>query len=225
MMPQDRYELLAQFIGIWMVFVICIVVCVEGVNFDADCSTNACTEDNTICNPEIALTETCTTPNPPDQCADTNAECVGDPLTCECKTAHFVNKDGACDPNVGLAGTCDSTDSATDQCSVADTTCRNDGAGDKCLCIDTHFSDGTGCQTKVAGLNTTCDGAVSATDQCSTAGTECKDDGTGTDRCLCKPTYYPDGSTCVLRSGVIKVAMLQYMYVVPFIISMMTLLR
>ncbi|CAG2250965.1 FBN1 [Mytilus edulis] len=137
----------------------------------------------------------------------------------------FVNKDGACDPNVGWLELAYAR--ILPQINVVLPTRRvgNDGAGDKCLCIDTHFSDGTSCQTKVAGLNTTCDGAVSATDQCSTAGTECKDDGTGTDRCLCKPTYYPDGSTCVLRSGVIKVAMLQYMYVVPFIISMMTLLR
>lgn len=48
---------------------------------------------------EIALTDTCTTGQPADQCADANAECVGTPLACSCKTAHFVNKDGACDPS------------------------------------------------------------------------------------------------------------------------------
>lgn len=48
---------------------------------------------------EIELTDTCTPEQPAGQCADANAECVGTPLACSCKTAHFVNKDGACDPS------------------------------------------------------------------------------------------------------------------------------
>lgn len=46
-----------------------------------------------------------------------------------------------------MTGNCDGTDSATDQCSVTNTECRDDGAGSQCLCIDTHYSDGTDCQT------------------------------------------------------------------------------
>lgn len=55
---------------------------------------------------------------------------------------------------VGLDGTCDSTDSATDQCSVADTECRNDGAGtDKCLCETTFYPDGGTCVTSNTHFN------------------------------------------------------------------------
>lgn len=46
---------------------------------------------------EIALTEACTA-TPTDQCADSNAECNATGLTCECKSAYYVNKDSACDP-------------------------------------------------------------------------------------------------------------------------------
>lgn len=45
-----------------------------------------------------------------------------------------------------LNGVCDATDSAADQCDIADSECRVDGTS-KCLCKTTHYVDVTACTT------------------------------------------------------------------------------
>ncbi|XP_071132926.1 uncharacterized protein [Mytilus edulis] len=244
------FDLIAQFVGIWMVFVINIAEGVEGVAYGKDCSSATCDDTHNICDTgktnvcicdtgffrktsaaecaarfalnkvceaaqtasdqcsianseyrdalgtdkclckhthyetggvcvlKIALKAACTDGHPADQCEDTLAGCRDESgFKCLCKTNNFENKDVTCAAQVGLDGTCDTTDSAKDQCSVVDTECRDDGT------------------EKFAGLDTTCNGAVSATDQCSAADTECRDDGAGS-KCLCIDTHYLDGSAC-----------------------------
>ncbi|CAG2228686.1 unnamed protein product [Mytilus edulis] len=155
--------------------------------------------DGSACQTKIALNAACTDGHPVDQCKDTLAECRDESgFKCLCKTNNFENKDVTCAAQVGLDGTCDTTDSATDQCSVVDTECRDDGTESKCLCKTTHYSDGSACVIKFAGIDTTCNSAVSTRDQCSAADTECRDDGAGL-KCLCKATHYSDGSACQTR--------------------------
>lgn len=48
---------------------------------------------------------------------------------------------------VALNGNCDVTDTAPDQCSVANSACRDDGTGtDKCLCETTHYENAGACE-------------------------------------------------------------------------------
>ena len=52
---------------------------------------------------------------------------------------------------VAINGVCDMTDTATDQCSVANTACSDDGAGTKkCLCKSDYYeSSGTCADSKL----------------------------------------------------------------------------
>lgn len=45
-----------------------------------------------------------------------------------------------------LAGTCDLTDTAAEQCSFPDTECTAYSGGGICDCKATHYADGTDCQ-------------------------------------------------------------------------------
>ncbi|XP_071132961.1 protein draper-like [Mytilus edulis] len=163
-----------------------------------------------------------------------------------------------------LAGTCDTTDTAVEQCSKAETVCTADGGGGKCLCKATHYSDGTDCQT-IKTYNQACSNTVTDTKQCGEANQECLlESGTSNYKCQCSAAYYDNGSGCTARitpgnscsanqcvehatcdtnciceagytaspttnptmcSGVVKFASLSYMYVVPILVSMMSLLR
>ena len=47
---------------------------------------------------------------------------------------------------VAIDVACDIADMATDQCSVANTACRDDGSGtNKCLCTTDYYKSGTTC--------------------------------------------------------------------------------
>ena len=47
---------------------------------------------------------------------------------------------------VAIGDTCDKDDMATDQCSVTNTACSDDGAGtNKCLCTSTYYQSGSTC--------------------------------------------------------------------------------
>ncbi|CAC5385273.1 unnamed protein product [Mytilus coruscus] len=151
------------------VFFIYIAAGVEGAVYGGNCTGNGdCTEANNVCTStkcacsptsykkdsttkcvtKIALAGTCTT-SPTGQCAATNAECHATHLKCECMSSYFANKNGACASQVtALDRTCDGKDSATDQCSVANTECTVDGAGSKCLCKTTHYKKGGACEIR-----------------------------------------------------------------------------
>ncbi|XP_071132918.1 uncharacterized protein DDB_G0272530-like [Mytilus edulis] len=217
-----------------MVLVIYIAAGVEGVAYGGKCSVDGdCAEANNVCKTnctcsptsfktdgtnkcakKIALAETCTA-SPAGQCAATNAECHATHSKCECTSSYFANKNGACASKVALDATCFATETTTDQCSVDDTECRNDGTGSKCLCKTSHYKDGTGCVIRIVP------GATCAANQCITHAS-CNT----TSKCQCKagytatPTIKP-----TMCSGVMKVTTLSHMLAVPIFLSVMFLLR
>lgn len=47
---------------------------------------------------------------------------------------------------MNLNAVCDGTDSASEQCSAANSECRDDGLGaNKCLCSISHYDNGADC--------------------------------------------------------------------------------
>jgi hypothetical protein len=47
---------------------------------------------------------------------------------------------------VAIGDTCEKDDTATDQCSVTNTACSDDGAGaNKCLCTSAYYESGSTC--------------------------------------------------------------------------------
>ncbi|CAC5397766.1 unnamed protein product [Mytilus coruscus] len=187
-------DLLARFVGIWMVFVIYMAVGVEGAAYGEACTgagAGDCSEANNVCD-----------------------------TTCKCATNFFRKTSPAeCAAQVAaLDGVCDTAQTASDQCAVADSECRTDSGSDKCLCKATHYTDGAACT-----IRKNPDIACSATGECVT-NAEC--DVGGTDKCECNAGYNETPTVSpTMCSGVVKFATLPYMYVVPIIVSMMFLLR
>ncbi|XP_076073654.1 uncharacterized protein LOC143045196 [Mytilus galloprovincialis] len=230
-------DLFCRFVGIWIVCVIYIAVGVEGVAFDAACTGTGvgdCTDSNNICDgtsnkcacsttsykknattcaTKITLTGACTATT---QCADPQAECHAAKHTCGCKATHFVNTAGACSPKVAFKASCVVAETAKDQC-VADTECKDDGSGtNKCLCKATHY-DSSGTCTPRKSPKVNC-----ASGECVTHAT-CD---SGTSKCVCDAGYDPSPTISpTMCSGVVKVITQAYMYLVPFLVSMMLLLR
>ncbi|CAC5385278.1 unnamed protein product [Mytilus coruscus] len=173
-----------------MVLVIYNEVGVEGVAYGEACtSTGDCTETtNIVCD-----------------------------TICKCSPGTFRKTTAAeCATKVAaLDDTCDATDSASDQCAVADAECRIDGTA-KCLCKATHYVDAAACTLR-KNPDATCGG-----DECvlhaSCVAT----------KCVCDAGYTPSPTTTPTMcksSGVVKVTILPCMYVVPILASMMFLLR
>ncbi|CAC5397761.1 unnamed protein product [Mytilus coruscus] len=234
-------DLLARFVGIWMVFVIYIAVDVEGAIYGETCSVNSdCTESNAVncdttsgncicedtffrkttpaaCASRVALNGVCElAQTSTEQCAIDNSECidVSGTVRCICSTTHYETG-GACELRIALDTDCTSSD----QC-VADTDCRDNGAGtDQCQCtIATHYKSGSSCIARIKP-NIDC----TAVGQCVT-NAECDTADTGT--CLCNAGYTATPTTTpTMCSGVVKFASLSYMYVVPILVSMMFFLR
>ncbi|CAC5391647.1 unnamed protein product [Mytilus coruscus] len=155
-------------------------------------------------------------------CTDTNNICDATTKKCACSPTSYL-KDGSteCADKIALTGVCTAT--PTDQCADSNAECH---ATDLiCVCTSTYFADkNAACASQVAALNGTCDATDSASDQCAVTDAECRNDGTGS-KCLCKITHYVNGAACTLSSGVVKVTIPQYMYMVPILVSMMFLLQ
>ncbi|CAC5392731.1 unnamed protein product [Mytilus coruscus] len=226
---KEAKNLLARFVGIWMVFVIFIAVGVEGAPYDGNCTTESCTEENNacsndtcICNPEsfrrasppscvkkIELNAVCMEG---DECADTLAICDLHKLKCLCTQRYFEKNDGTCAARINyLEHTCDATQSASDQCIPTNSECRMDGTA-RCLCKTTYYAFRRVCRIRKSP-NASC-----RTNQC-VIHAKCTNDS-----CKCDADYEAtpiiSPTMCSYSSGV-KFAALPYMYVVPFLVSML----
>ncbi|XP_063446875.1 delta and Notch-like epidermal growth factor-related receptor [Mytilus trossulus] len=219
-----------------MVIVIYIAAGVEGVDivYGGKCATNGdCTEANNVCaatkcacSPtsyktdgtnkcvqKIDLGGSCTA-TPTGQCADPNAECDGKALTCVCNDNYFENKESVCASQVTtIDHNCDSTETSEDQCSVADTECRNDGAGSKCLCKTSHFKDGTTCTIRKKPEETC------TADQCVIHAT-CNTT-SNLNKCKCNAGYTATPTTTpTMCSGVTQITSVLYMLALPIFVSL-----
>ncbi|XP_076073645.1 uncharacterized protein LOC143045191 [Mytilus galloprovincialis] len=115
-------DLLNRFVGIWIVCVIYIAVGVKGANFNETCTANG-------------------------DCAEKNAAiCDSGTKKCICSD-NFFRKTAAteCAAQVTLKATCSATETTPDQCSIANSECRDDSGTDKCLCETTHHETGGAC--------------------------------------------------------------------------------
>ncbi|CAG2218030.1 unnamed protein product [Mytilus edulis] len=150
-------------------------------------------------------------------CTDTTTqECISD--TCQCKTTYFRNHENtACEAKIAYDAACDTADSG--QCTDANSECKDDGTRTtKCLCKTTHYDVSGTCT-----IRKNPDIACTATGQCVT-NAEC--DVGGTDKCECNTGYTETPiDTPTMCSGVVKFASVSYMYVVPILLTMMSLLR
>ncbi|VDI58443.1 Hypothetical predicted protein [Mytilus galloprovincialis] len=231
--------------GILIVLVIYTALSVEGadVAYDASCAaadavcneannvcdsgTNkcACSTDSfrnnggTACVTKIAYDAVCDAADS-GQCADTNAECKDDGSgtnKCLCQATHY-DSSNVCTLIVGLDGDCDISNTDAEQCSVANTECKSDGAGNnKCLCEATHYSDSSACQLRKKPEETCSTGHCVEHATCDTVSPT---------KCECDAGYTATPTTSpTMCSGVVKFASLSYMYVVPILVSMMSLLR
>ncbi|CAG2196014.1 unnamed protein product [Mytilus edulis] len=166
------------------------------------------------CAKQILLKAACTASQPDDQCADALAACASG-NTCLCKARNFENKDGKCAKQVAFNANCGVAETASDQC-VATTECKNDSKGTKkCLCKATHYDSGGTCTPRIVP------GVTCAADQCVTHAS-CNT----SSKCQCETGYTATPTVKpTMCSGVIEVATLSYMLVIPIFVSMMFVLR
>ncbi|CAC5385275.1 unnamed protein product [Mytilus coruscus] len=188
-----------------MVFVICIAVDAEGVAYGDACTgdgsnagdctettnivcdtTCKCTTDSfrkggTECATRIAYGDACTGGGSGDCTEKTNIVCD---TTCKCSPSTFRKTTATeCAAQIGFEQCCEATQTASDQCSVPETECKDDAGTKKCMCKATYYSDGRACQTRIKP-NIAC----TAAGQCVTHAT-C--DTTDTDTCVCDAGYTP----------------------------------
>ncbi|XP_071129991.1 cell death abnormality protein 1-like [Mytilus edulis] len=188
----------------------------DGTALKCQCkSTHFVSKTGPACKPKIALKQICTAGQPADQCEDSNAACNGTALKCQCKSTHFVSKTGACKlVTTALKGACDTSDSFSHQCAVANAECRNEGT-DKCLCKATHYVKGAACEIRKKPDEEGC-----AADECVTHAT-CNTKSNPT-KCQCDTGYTATPTTTpTMCSGVPKVTTLSHMCVVPILLLMM----
>ncbi|XP_063446871.1 protein draper-like [Mytilus trossulus] len=133
-------------------------------------------------------------------CTDkTNTMCE---TTCKCTAGSFRKGGTECATRLALKATCVITETSPDQC-VADTECKDDGNGaKKCLCKASHYESSSACKPRIVP------GVSCAAGQCVTHAT-CN---TTSNKCKCDASFTATPTTC---SGVIKVATLSYVLVVP----------
>ncbi|CAG2196012.1 unnamed protein product [Mytilus edulis] len=154
---------------------------------------------------------------------NSNAACDATASKCQCKSAHFVSKKtGACKLVVpALDGAYEASDSASEQCAVDNSECRNVGT-DKCLCKATHYvkeplvqsnaeiAAGFKCLCKTNNFenkDVTCAARIKPNIACTAAGqcvTHATCDTTDTDKCVCDASYTPSPiiipTMCKLKS-------------------------
>ena len=110
-------------------------------------------------------------------CSETNNVC-GSSNVCVCSMSTFRTIANTCVNKVSVNATCNNTETATDQCSDANSACSDDGTGGyKCLCTSTYFDSsgtctlrkkpGEGCASDQCVVNAMCS-ATNNTCACNT---------------------------------------------------------
>ncbi|XP_071132921.1 adhesive plaque matrix protein 2-like [Mytilus edulis] len=212
---------------------------VQRAAYGEDCSSDTCadannkcdngTTNNCICNTgffrtsaaecaaKIALNSACTDGQPAGQCKDTLADCRNKSgFKCLCKTGNFEKKDGTCAAQIAaLNGPCVASDPAPDQCAVDNAECITNGTA-KCQCKVTHYVNVAACAIRKSPKGSCAPGECVTHASCDS----------GTSKCVCDAGYDPSPTISpTMCSGVVKVITQTYMYLVPFLVSMMLLLR
>ncbi|VDI31957.1 Hypothetical predicted protein [Mytilus galloprovincialis] len=119
-----------------------------------------------------------------ESCDDINTACPGTgTLECGCVANSYRKSDNsACAIIVStLTGACDTTDTAAEQCSYANTECTADGGGG-------------------ITYESACSNTVADTSQCAVTNQECSlESGTTNYKCQCTADYYGDGTGCAAK--------------------------
>ncbi|XP_071132927.1 uncharacterized protein [Mytilus edulis] len=116
-------------------------------------------------------------------CADTHNICdTGKTNLCICDTDFFWKTTAAeCATQVALNKDCDVAQTASDQCSIANSECRDDSGTDKCLCETTHYANGGACVLRKSPKVSCASGECVTHASCDS----------GTSICVCDAGYDP----------------------------------
>ncbi|CAG2228685.1 unnamed protein product [Mytilus edulis] len=112
----------------------------------------------------------------------------------DCSSATCDDTNNICDTEVALNKDCEVAQTASDQCSIANSECTDDCTGtDKCLCKANHYENGGACVLRIAALEDSCVASDPAPDECAVDNAECR-----TAKCQCKVTHYVNVAACAI---------------------------